>query len=117
MASVWKHFTSQFRESAKRLGSENFVSSDAIVNVEALTDALETAGLEWQRAHSSQDLSRLHFARADVLRSVVCAAVSQPCWRKSPEAVDLNCVELRSHRRLLHRLTSDSQRLVGVAGV
>lgn len=58
MASVWTHFTSQFLESAKRLRSENLVSSDAIVNVEALTDALEIARLEWQGAPIAVGTSR-----------------------------------------------------------
>ena len=109
MASLWGHFTSKFPASATWLQSENFVSGGAIVNVENLTDTLEIARLEWERVNRSQDLSNLRSARADVLRSVVRAAVLQPLWWKSPSAVDLNCVELTSQRRLLQKLTAARQ--------
>lgn len=109
MASLWDDFTSKFPTSATWLQSENFVSGGASVNVEALTDALEIARLEWKRLNRSQDLLELNSARADVLRSVVRAAVLQPRWWKSPSAVGLDCVELTSHRRLLQKLTSARQ--------
>ncbi|MDE0261616.1 MAG: SIR2 family protein [Bryobacterales bacterium] len=109
VASLWDHFTSKFPQSATWLRNENFVSSEAVVNVEALTDKLEIARLEWERVNRSQDLLNLKSARADVLRSVVRAAVLQPRWWKSPSAVDLNCVELASHRGLLQKLTSARQ--------
>lgn len=109
MASLWDHFTSKFPTSAAWLQSENFVSGGAIVNVEDLTDTLEIARLEWERVSRNQDLLELNSARADVLRSVVHAAVLQPRWWKSPSAVDLDCVELTTHRQLLQKLTSARQ--------
>lgn len=109
MTSLWDDFTSNFPESAEWLCDEFFVSKGTDVNVEELTDTLETARREWKRQNLTQELLDLKSVQADVLRSVVRAAVLQEQWWRSPSKVDLSTVELVNHRRLLQKLTSARQ--------
>ena len=109
MTALWEDFNSNFPESADWLWENDFISEVTNVNVEKLTDTLEIASREWERQNLTQELLDLKSAQADVLRSVVRAAVLQEQWWKSPPKADLSTDELVNHRQLLRKLTSARQ--------
>ena len=109
MKKLWKGFRKRYSERKKWLKKNRFISNTTEVNIENLLDALEIARLEWKRSDQTQELQYLKQARADVLRTVISAAILQPTWWENPSAIETEPKKLAKHRQLLHKLTASRQ--------
>jgi len=109
MDEVWKAFSKGHAESKKWLEDQKFLTNGKGVNIEELIDAIEIARLNYQRLADDKCPSQLKAARADLLRSVVDAAILRPKWWKNSFAIEDNPKKLASHRQLLHKLSAARQ--------
>ena len=109
MDEVWEAFSKAYAGSRKWLEDQMFLTNGERVNIEELIDAIEISRLECQRTVDSEYLSELEPARADVMRSVIRAAILQHEWWNNPCAIEHEPSKLASHRQLLHKLSAARQ--------
>lgn len=112
---LWSNFVDDFDESASWLLQEGFVSEQDvdlnqsnIPNVELLADKLAIASAEWLRVDDDK-LPNGRFARENLNRAVVKAALLQESWWTGPSGVSFDEELLKSHRTLLQKLTASRQ--------
>jgi hypothetical protein len=109
MAQVWANFQAQRTASHQFLVAQGFVKADTkSVDVERLADALQFAGLEWQRV-SNPALPTLEAAIADLKREVVLASLLQRDWWGAPGKVVAQPEALADHVGLLRKLCGSRQ--------
>ena len=109
MDEVWEAFSEAHEEDIEWLEDRAFLTNGDGVNIEELIDAIEIALLDSQRMSDLEYLSDLEAARAEVIRSVVRAAILRPNWWKNPLAIENMPKKLASHRQLLHKLSAARQ--------
>ncbi len=112
---LWRSFVDEFDESASWLLEESFVSEQDVdadntstPNVEQLADKLAIASAEWHRVNDDK-LPNGAFARANLNRAVVKAALLQEEWWARPSGIAFDEQLLKSHRNLLQKLTASRQ--------
>jgi hypothetical protein len=112
---LWKSFVEEFDESASWLLHEGFVSEQDVdldhtntPNVEVLADKLAIASAEWLRVDDDK-LPSGTFARENLNRAVVRAALLQEPWWTSPSGVSYDEKLLKNHRTLLQKITASRQ--------
>ena len=109
MNEVWEAFSKAHAGSRKWLEEAKFVGTVDGGNIEKLIDDIEIARLDRQRMDDDKYLSKLEVARANVLRSVIRAAILQPEWWNNPCAIEHEPSKLARHRQLLHKLSAARQ--------
>ena len=111
MAELWENFENKYSEDREWLETERFISADDDINVEELIDTLEIAWREWKRFGRKRmdPLKELTTVRANVMRSIIRAALLQQAWWERPSTVETDGSKLVSHRRLLQKLTAARQ--------
>lgn len=116
MAGLWGDFVDSYADDAKWLNEQGFVQAEALApgdarkipNVEALSDSIEVALIEWKRGQDKR-LSELQKARAALYRAVVRAALLDEAWWGTVEGADSAPKGLEHHRSILQKLVSARQ--------
>lgn len=109
LKGTWEHFENEYEDDITWLKTNSFLEDDYDdVNIEALSDSLQVALIEWRRSNHD-DVDELESVLANIKRTVFHAAIlSEDLWKDPSQIEDLP-ESLHAHRNALQKLCSSRQ--------
>ncbi len=113
---LWDDFVNVSPDAATWLANNRFIEAAAVAaaeerrspNVESLVDAIEIALSDWSRTGDAK-LADGKWAKAELFRAVVRAAILKQEWWMSPSGVEFDLAGLEHHRAILQKFTAARQ--------
>lgn len=110
LQQTWSYFAETYEDDVSWLRNHNFLSEDEDedVNIEALSDSLQVALIEWRRS-DNDSIEELEGVLSNIKRAVFKAAIlSEELWKK-PSLIEELPSTLHAHRNTLQKLCSARQ--------